>query len=425
MRNYRSATNLLAVSAAAKETAINTEQTMGLSLLADTGDVLVLDKRRDNNAKEMTGKEEPDTVYDLGQTSSGKLTFNKAQPQHFAFLSAYALGSLATGPAGTGYQHVITPIPWDLDENRSLPSFTAAQRFGQTVLKRRFASMFVDSMAATFSKDDWCKLTASLKGTGKYTDNVVEEVISAAGNATTLTLAANGVEGATAAVRLDNVQRIRVELAPGVWTEVAYSVVSATTPAAVTITSPGGTVTPVNYRVLYIPVESGWMAFPSRIAETPLRVAQMTLKMGGAWSGTAFTGGKTLAGSVKSVEWTVNNGLAIEFVPGSGGAYASKCFRPARTQTLKLNKEFRDYILEQHILANDTFGFYILAEGALYDATNKYQVEIIFPKVAVLTAPQSIDGQVLAQAGDLQVLQDDTYGSVIVRVQNLQATYCT
>lgn len=422
MRNFRSAANLLAVGTA-KETAINTEQTLNLSLLVDAGDVLNLDKRRENNSTELTGKEEADTVYDLGQTSSGKLTFNKAQPQHFAFLAAYALGSVATGPAGTGYQHTITPIPWDLDESRSLPSFTAAQRFGQTVLKRRFASMFVDSVTATFARDDWCKISASLKGTGKYTDNVVEESITAANDATSLTLASNAVHGSTAAERLQNVQRIRVELTSGVWTEVNYSAVSSATPAVITITPPGSGGTSVTYKVLYIPSEAAWCSFPSRVAETPLRVAQMTLKIGGTWDGTTFSGGRTLTSEMKSVEWTYNNNLQIEFVPGAGDAYAARCFRPQRSQTLKLNREFRDYILERHIYDNDTFGFYILAEGAIYNSPHKYQVEMIFPKVAVLTAPLSVDGQVVAQAGDLQVLQDDTYGSVIVKVKNLQSSY--
>ena len=43
--------------------------------------------------------------------------------------------------AGTGKQHTIVPIAADLDGSRSVPTFTAAQRFGKTILKRRFASM--------------------------------------------------------------------------------------------------------------------------------------------------------------------------------------------------------------------------------------------------------------------------------------------
>jgi hypothetical protein len=50
-------------------------------------------------------------------------------------------------------------------------------------------------------------------------------------------------------------------------------------------------------------------------------------------------------------------------------------------------------------------------------------VEIIFPKVAVLASPISVDGKRLAEAGDLQVLEDETYGSVIVIVQNKVTAY--
>jgi len=50
-------------------------------------------------------------------------------------------------------------------------------------------------------------------------------------------------------------------------------------------------------------------------------------------------------------------------------------------------------------------------------------VEIIFPKVALLSAPLSVDGKRVAEAGDMVPLEDDTYGSVIAKVKNLQETY--
>lgn len=424
MRNFRATQNLLAVSAAAKETAINTEQTLDLSLLVDQSDILDLERRRENNQNEMTGQEEPDTVYDLGNKSTGKLTFNKAQPQHFAFIMGYGLGSVATAAAGSlGKQHTITPIANDLDIARSNPSFTAAMRYGDQVLKRRFASMFVDSFTANFKKDDWCTISAALKGTGKVTSNIVEESISALPTVTALTLATNGVHGATAGIRLDNIQSIKAELATGVWTEVAFSAVSAATPAIITIVAPGAGIVPCIYKVLYIPTETGWMSFPSRVAETPLRVAQCSLNIGGAWSGTAFAGGRTLTTEVSSIEWTCNNGLEIDFTLGATGAYAGRCFRPQRTQTLKVNREFRDYIMQQQIANNDTFGVHLLALGAEYESGHNYQVELIWPKCAILNAPLSVDGKKLAEAGELVVLQDGTYGSVIARVKNLQTAY--
>jgi len=423
MRSYRANKNLIAVSANAQETAINTEQTLDTSLLVSINDIINLEPRREHNGEELTGYEEPDTVYDLGNMAGCPLTFEKAQPQHFAFLLAYALGTISTAAAGSGYEHTITPIDNDVDGDRSNPSFSAAQRFGDTVLKRRFASMFVDSFVATFSKDDWLKLVGTCKGTGKVSDNVVEESITANDDVTVLTLAANAVEGSTAAERLQNVQRVRVELDSGEWTEVVYSAVSDATPAVITIVAPGVAVTSKTYKVLYVAEESGWMTFPSRVTETPMRMSQMTIKLGGTWDGSDFVGGREMDSEVRSVEWNFNNNGDIEFVPGAGDTYAARFFRNARSQVLRMNREFRNYILQQHIDDNDTFGVYLLAEGAIFDSPHKYQVEVIFPKCAVIESPISVDGKRLVEAGNLIVLEDSTYGSVIVNVKNLQSAY--
>jgi len=65
----------------------------------------------------------------------------------------------------------------------------------------------------------------------------------------------------------------------------------------------------------------------------------------------------------------------------------------------------------------------ILAEGAVYDSPHKYQSRIVFPKVGVITAPLNVGGKRVAEVGDLRVLEDDTYGSVITKTKNLQSTY--
>ncbi|MEN8134328.1 MAG: hypothetical protein ABFS18_02160 [Thermodesulfobacteriota bacterium] len=424
MRSPRANKNLMAVSANNRETGINVEQTLDTTMLVAMGDVINLEPRRENNGDEQTGKEEPDTVYDLGALASGSFNFEKAQPQHFAFLLAFGLGQVATVAAGTGYEHTIIPIDGDLDGDRSVPTFTGAQRFGDVIAKRLFASLAVDSFTATFAKDSWCKIVGTLKGTGKVTNSVIEETVSALNDAVELTLAANGVEGADAQTRLDNVQRIQAELTPGVWTEVDYSAVSAASPAVITNTSAGGDgLSSIDYKILYVPTEAAWATFPARVTETPLRVTGLTVNFGGAWNGAAFDGGREMTSEISSVEWGCNNNLQVEFVPGSAGAYASRIWRDGRGQTLKMTREFRDYILQQHIDSNDTFGVHLLAEGAVFDAPHKYQVELIFPKCAVLTSPISVDGKRLAEAGDLVVLEDDTYGSVIAKVKNLQATY--
>jgi hypothetical protein len=217
-----------------------------------------------------------------------------------------------------------------------------------------------------------------------------------------------------------------VELTTGVWTEVAFSAVSAATPAIITITDPGGDgLETVNYKILYVPTEDGWCTFPARVAETPLRVSSMIVNLGGTWNGSAFAGGKLLTSEVQSVDWTCNNNMAIEFVPGGGNTYASRAFRNGRVQTLRFNREFRDYILQQLIDDNDTFGVYLKAVGPLLtgDLVYYFQVEVIFPKCGVVNAPQNVDGKRIMEAGDLRVMEHATYGSVIAYVQNMQATY--
>lgn len=423
MKTPRAKHNLFAVSANAAETAINTEQDTDTTLLIDIGDVLNIEQRRESNADELTGMEEADRIDDLGGLSGITLNFNKAQVQHFAFLMAYALGTVATAAAGTGYEHTITPIDDDVDRDRSLKSLTGVFRYGDGILKRRAASLFADSVTATFAKDAWVKLTGVLKGTGKVTKNVTEESVTAALNATSLTLAANAVHGSTAQERLDSIHRVIAETSTGVWTEVAYSAVSSATPGVITITAPGGTATSITYKILYIPTEAAWATFPAKVVETGLRVSEISVNMGGTWNGTAFVGGRTLTGEINSIEYSLQNSLEIAFVPGGGGAYASRCFRPGRVQTLKLNREMRDAIIQNMIDQNGTFGVRILAQGAVFDGAHRYQVDMVFPKCGVLSAPISVDGKKLAEAGDIQILEDATYGSAIVKCKNLVSTY--
>jgi len=422
-RDFMAPNNVIAVSANLRETGINTEQTLDTAMLWKMASLIDIDPRRQNNDNEAHGKEEVDTIYNRGNLAMWPAAHDLAQPQNIAFLMGYGMGSVVSTTQGSGKKHVITPISGSLDSNRDNPSFTAVQRYANQVAKRRFASMFVDSVTTNFSRDSFVKISASVKGTGKYTDNVGKETVSAAGNATSLTLAANGVQGADAATRLANVHRIRVLLSAGVYTEVAYSAVSGASPAVITITSPGGTSTPVTYEIVYIAIETGWMTLPARINESPLEIASTIFNVGGAWNGTAFVGGRSLSSEIKSLEHTLNNNGEVQFVPGAGGQYGGRYMRGGRMQTIKLDREFREFIMQRHIIDNDTFGIYVKAQGALYDATYYYQAEYVFPKCAVLKAPISVDGKRLAEAGDLQVLEDDTYGSAIITVQNLQPSY--
>ena len=428
MRTFFATHDLLAVSANLKETALNTEQTLDTGMLCDLGALIAYDRRRESNADEAIGKEEADTLYDLGALASLDLSFSKMQAQHAGLIIAYALGSISTAAAGTGYKHTITPIAGDLDASRSNPSFTMAMRYGKHLLKQRFASALIDSFTLSLKKDSWAQIKASVKSTGKRTTNITEETVNAAYNTTTLTLAANAVAGSTAQERLDNVHFIRAQVPSTLeWKDVSFSVVSAATPAVITIVAPGGVATLVDYKIIYNIAESGdyaWCSFPSRVVEPPLRVTDFSIKFGGKWNGTTLLEGHTMQAEIKSLEWTFTNGIKPEFVPGAGsGVYANRALRDGRTQKISLGRDFRDYIVGMRADLTDTFVLYALAEGSVYDTPHKYTVEIIWPKVGVLAAPQNLDGKRLGEAGDLVVFEDDTYGSVIVNCKNKVATY--
>ncbi len=196
IRNFLATHNLLAVSANRQEPAINTEQELDTTLLADLNTVLNYQAVKVANRDELTGKEEAGRLDDFGGKVAGTLSFSRAQPQHFAFLLAYGLGEVSTARLGTtGFRHTIRPRYGEVDAARSNPSFTAAMRLGRQVLTRRFTSCFIDQVRVDFPKDGWAKINATVKGTGKVGDNTYVEEISAPYNAASLSLAANGVAG--------------------------------------------------------------------------------------------------------------------------------------------------------------------------------------------------------------------------------------
>lgn len=425
IRNFLATHNLLAVSAKQQEVAMNTEQELDTTFLVDLNTVLNYQALKFPNREELTGKEEADRLHDLGAKVVGTLSFSRAQPQHFAFLLSYALGAVETTTLGaTGYRHTLRPLSGEVDSARSNPSFTAAMRFGRQVLKRRFASCFLDQVRVEFPKDGWAKINGAVKGSGKVSDNTQVEEVTAAYNAASLTLAAHGVAGESGAERLSNVQALLV-LNPTTqaWDEVTYNAVDGAVPAAITITPPGGSADLTTYRVYYLPRESGWMTWPPPVEEPPLKVSQLEVTLGGRWDGSALYGGHRLAAELRRITWSLKNNLTPESTPGAGGSYANRAFRAGREQKLEFDRDFRDFLLAQHLKDNDTLTVYLKAVGPEFEPGLRYQVELIFPRVAVLSAPVRVAQRRLAENVEFAVLEDDTYGSVTAYIQNQVSSY--
>ena len=79
--------------------------------------------------------------------------------------------------------------------------------------------------------------------------------------------------------------------------------------------------------------------------------------------------------------------------------------------------------MQNAVTENEEFGLRVLFTGAEIDGSHNYEVEVIYPLLAVMSADPSVDGKVVNESVELQIMEHATYGSVIARGKNLQAAY--
>jgi hypothetical protein len=270
MKGFLATHNVVAISASAVEDKINQPLAPDLALLVAMDNIINPDHRTETNADDATGKEEPDTIYRRGGPATWNPTFNRAQPQHLAFLAGYGLGTATTVAAGSGYRHTFKPIVGDLDEERSDPSFTAVQRLGLSVVKELFASMFVDQFTLTATKDTFLKISGQCKATGFHQANVIVEEISGFADDVSLSPAANAVEGSTAAERLDSIHSIDFrQTGTNHWQPSKVTAVSDATPAVLTIKPVSASNDAGTWRVVYVPVETASLDTGTATSDPP------------------------------------------------------------------------------------------------------------------------------------------------------------
>ena len=345
------------------------------------------------------------------------------QAQHLAFILSYFYGISTPTTYGNGKKHSILPM-----SGRDMATFTSAMRYGKNIGKTRFASNAVDSWSLECAKDAWAKLNSQIKGTGRYEDNVIPEVISAAFNATTLTLAANAVQGSDANSRLASIHEVyAIDPVSGAEIYTTCSAVSSATPAVLTIVAPGVAATVTNFHVYYVPAEPAWCTFPSQPKESGLRTSNMLLQLGGLWTGSEFVGGKAIDSDLKTMTLSGNNNVAVEFRPGGNsgdGEYANYLKRGSRVQKINLDEELTSWLLQMKARGNATFGVMAQLLGAEFDTGKRYGGKLVYPRCGIVDSPiENGDGDVIYERGDIQVLEDTTYGSVIGEVYNQVAGY--
>jgi hypothetical protein len=428
-RNRSATLNELVVSANAAETAINTAQTIDTLMLCNMDNFLSVTPRREINTNQATGKEEPTKQYDLGYEGGGSLNFDTGESQHFAFLCAYGLGSIATVVAGTEggtviYDHTITPIADFKGCTYSNPLFTAAQKYSN-ILKRRFYSCFVKSFTVNLEKDSWAKISGEIGATARFDDNYITESQTLAESVTSIT-AASSVLGSDSTDRLRSIDYIRADMGTDGKTYLSPSVVSSATPAVITVPAAGTGATSRVFELAYLPKQPSWCTFPSVVDETPLRTTDFAMVVGGYYDGTNIVGGSTVSGEAQSVTWNfTNEGLEAEYVPGGSGSYANRAIRQRRAQTLSFARDMMNNQMQQHMKDNDDIAVKLKAEGAVIVSgqSSKYTVEILFPKCRVNNPSSNVDGTLMSEAVEMAVLQHATHPSVVVKVKNAVSAY--
>jgi len=511
MRDNRATHNLLAVSATHREPGLNEEGILDLALLVEKGDFIKAPREGEANTDEATGKEEASYIYKKERKVEASLNFKRLQPQHLAFLAAYGLGQCVSTLVEAGvYLHTITPIQGDLDFYRSNPTFTAAQKLGDGVLKSLFASLMVDELTLKFDKGAWPSLTGKLAGTGKIERNLVTESVSGLGNVTSITLGQK-VEGADAAGRLAAVHQVCFnKTGETFWRPVTVSAASSAAHAVLTTTAPLGTADAGTYEVIYVPDEDsalltgsatsapthdqtagtslladtaqtmiadehigrwlvftagaalgrffkivdngvadlavtgnltaagvvlgdaylvrqfGWLPLPSKVAEPPLYVSAFKVTIGGEWDGANFQGGRVMGYDLGGGTWLLKNGLKPELTPGAGQSQvANQAMRGRREQTLELSRQMKDAVYQ--LMADgdfSTFGLIVEATGGKIGSTSHdYSMKVIFPMAALKGAEAKLDGERLGETLQVQILEGNSYPSVIVQLKNAWPAY--
>lgn len=258
------------VSGQKRERAINQPQAVDTLLMLPLGNLQKYSRAAPERPR-LTGQaDEPGVLDFFGSITEMPLEFPMLQYRELAFLLAYGLGNVSTETLTAGvYRHTITPLANRLDAYRDLPTLSLVQAVGGAMYKRLYASMGVDAASLDIVKNDWVKAAGSLKGTGYHQMNIVSEDVSGTNGAVSLTLAANAVQGSTAAERLASVHRVQFMLAgQSHWSEVACTAASGATPAVLTIAPPtsGGSASGT-YRVLYVPAETASLATGSATSD--------------------------------------------------------------------------------------------------------------------------------------------------------------
>ncbi len=173
---------------------------------------------------------------------------------------------------------------------------------------------------------------------------------------------------------------------------------------------------------------------PTVVGESYLRYGDVNFNRGGSLSGTVAGGDILVNGlpisfkaDLLSFDWTMDNQAKTFYEMGDSSGYVTRVERGDRfQQNLLAVLEMQDESHKTGLVNGTEYVLHIPVTGAVIaggSGSFNYSCDIIFPKVVYKEAKKDRDGEVVTVNAEFQVLEDTTYGSVIVKVINEQTGY--
>lgn len=209
--------------------------------------------------------------------------------------------------------------------------------------------------------------------------------------------------------------------------------VSDADPAVVTITSLSGIGANITYQVIYAPAPMpGWATAENpQPRESALRVKDVCVIWGGSYDHETgvFSAGHQLNDVIKTLTWSASNGLTAEekfCIPGvyEDRLYAARMLKDALTQSLTIDQEALSLLPEHYRKHGRYFAIKVTMTGAEFEPGLGYDVEIIWPRCAIMDNTATLDGKKIQWGSNVSVLYPlDHQESVIVKITNKWPQY--
>jgi Phage tail tube protein len=180
--------------------------------------------------------------------------------------------------------------------------------------------------------------------------------------------------------------------------------------------------------------ESSAIGKPNVVPESYLRYGDVQFTRGGSLSGSVAGGDLAIGGSpvsfradLRNFTWTIDNQAIPIYEMGDNSGHVSRAERGDRfTHELSAVFEMQDDSHKTGLINGTQYVLNIPITGGVISGGSgayKFSAEFIFPKVVYREAKKVRDGQEVIVNAQFQVLEDPTYGSVIVKIINQQAGY--